>query len=316
MMVDKKSNENDDILFPYPFAFRNRDQLIEHISSKLTCNGAVYYTKIVLGVLTLILPMFNAFSIYRAMIYQRKDFSDIYSTFHGIIFYGEFAIVHTLLIINLIFFIIHNLKGDYSLSSSKGRWINFLDIEFTLMAFNMLKMVPVFSVNGFNFLYKQICICTPTFRLYSRSSQIIAFIVLILSIFIQLILLLGIIMLMILVKVYQISFVGEINNPLEWTISNWLLFIGFAANIINITDTPTISQLSFMWNITNQTWSHDSDLWIHDQFEERRKIYLYDQICQSIGFIKAFFWVRTMSAIDLHYLIRLPPSVENPSERV
>jgi hypothetical protein len=270
----------------------------------------------VLGVLTLILPLFNAFSIYRAMIYQRKDFSDAYSTFHGIIFYGEFAIVHILLLFTLISFIIHSCKGNNSSFSMKGRWINFLDIEFTLMAFNMLKLVPVLSVNGFNFLFNQICICAPTFRLYSRSSQIIAFTVLIFAIFIQLIVLLSIIMLMILVKVYQVSFVGEIKNPLEWTINYWLLFIGFAANIINITDTPTISQLSFMWNITNQTWSEDSNIWIHDQFVEKRKNYLYDQICQRIGFIKAFFWVRTMSAIDLHCLIRLPTSIENPSERV
>jgi hypothetical protein len=329
MIINKKSSENinqhdmengdissSSILFPYPFVFRNREQLNEYISTKLTSNGAVYYTKLVLGLLTLILPLFNAFSIYRNIIYQREDFSDVYSAFHAIIFYGEFAIVHVLLLITLILFIIHSIKDDYSSSLIRGRWIIFFDTEFTLMAFNMIKMVPVLSVNGFNFLCKQICICVPIFRMYSRSSQIIAFTVLVLVIFIQLIFLLGVIILMILVKVYQISFVGELRNPLEWTINYWLLFIGFAANIINITDTPTISQLSFMWEIPNQTWSSNLNLWLHDKLASKRKAYLFNQICQTLGFVKAFLWVRTMSAIDLHCLIRLPPSDEDTSKRI
>jgi hypothetical protein len=314
--VEKGETSSSSLLFPYPFVFRTRDQLNEYISTKLTSNGAVYYTKLVLGLLTLILPMFNAFSIYRNIIYQREDFSDAYSTFHAIIFYGEFAIVHGLLLITLILFIIHSIKDDYSSSLNRGRWINFFDTEFTLMAFNMLKLVPVLSVNGFNFLFQQIYICAPIFRMYSRSSQIFTFTILIFAIFIQLIFLLGIIMLMILVKVYQVSFVGEITNPLEWTINYWLLFIGFAANIINITDIPTISQLSFMWKIPNQTWSDDSNIWLHDRFAAKRKAYLFNQICQTLGFVKTFLWVRTMSAIDLHCLIRLPPSAEDISERL
>jgi hypothetical protein len=60
MIIDKKSSEiisednveNGDtsstLLFPYPFGFCNRDQLNEHISSKLTCNEAIYYTIIIL----------------------------------------------------------------------------------------------------------------------------------------------------------------------------------------------------------------------------------------------------------------------------
>jgi hypothetical protein len=224
------------------------------------------------------------------MIYQREDFSDAYSTFHAIIFYGEFAIVHGLLLITLILFIIHSIKNDYSSSLNRGRWINFFDTEFTLMAFNMLKLVPVLSVNGFNFLFQQIYICAPIFRMYSRSSQIFTFTILIFAIFIQLI--------------------------FEWTINYWLLFIGFAANIINITDIPTISQLSFMWKIPNQTWSDDSNIWLHDRFAAKRKAYLFNQICQTLGFVKTFLWVRTMSAIDLHCLIRLPPSAEDISERL
>jgi hypothetical protein len=303
-------------LFPYPFVFRNRDELNEYISSKLTLNGVVYYTKVVLGCFTFILPIFNMFMIYRSLLSQEKSFSDVYNIFHSIIFYGEFILVHLLLFVTLIFFIIDSLKDNNSLCLNKGRWIDFLDLEFTLMAFNMIKLIPILSLNGFNFVFTQICISGSIFKNYSRSSKIIAFIVLTFAIFIQFIFLLGLILLLILIKVYQISFVGEIINPLEWKINNWFLFIGFSANIINITDTPTISQLSFMWNITNETWSEDSNIWLHDQLGPKRKIYIFDQISQKIGFIKAFLWVRTMSAIDLHSLVRLPPPDERDSEHL
>jgi hypothetical protein len=47
-----------------------------------------------------------------------------------------------------------------------------------------------------------------------------------------------------------------------------------------------------------------------------RKIYLMTQICQTLGFIKGFLWLRSMSAEGLHALLRLPPSVEQSSEFV
>jgi hypothetical protein len=137
-----------------------------------------------------------------------------------------------------------------------------------------------------------------------------------LLIFIQIIILIGLLILLNLVKVYQVSFVGQTTNPLQWPINQWLLFIGFAANIINITDTPTISQLSFMWDLTNKNWSDDSDLWVPDHLAPKRKSYIVDKICENFGFIKTFLWIRTMSAIDLHALVRLTPSIQHSSEHI
>ena len=302
--------------FPYPFIFRNDDQIIEYIQEKLPSNKVVYYTKLLLGPLTLILPLFNLFSIYRSLIYQRKSVSDSYTVFHSIIFYGEFAIVHLLLIWTLIRFLVDGFTIDSSSHLNKSRWINLLDTEFTLMAFNMIKLVPVLSVSGFNFISLQMGLCASIFPVYSCSSQVIAFSFLVFVVLVEILFLLSLIMLMMLVKVYQVSFVGEISNPLEWTVNDWLLFIGFAANIINITDTPIISQLAHMWNITNRTWAADSNLWLHDQFAEKRKILIYQRILEKLGFIKTFFWVRTMSAIDLHCLVRLPPASANSSEQL
>jgi hypothetical protein len=309
-------NEDLSPLFPYSFIFRSRDELNEHITNKLTCNGVFYYTKVVLGIFTLILPLFNVFSVYRAMIYQREDFADLYSVFHSLIFYGEFALVHFLVLGTLILFIIHHIKSKTGLFSSRGDWVNLLDAQFTLMAFNLIKLIPILAVNGFNFLSTQISVTAPIFLRYSRSSQVVAFTVLAIAVSFQAIVLVGLLILINLVKVYQVSFVGEIKDPLLWTVNQWLLFIGFAANIINITDIPTVSQLSFMWDITNKYWSHDVDLWLHDPLASKRKVYIYDQIARHIGFVKTFFWVRTMSAIDLHALVRLPPPDERQSENL
>ena len=79
----------------------------------------------------------------------------------------------------------------------------------------MIKLFSVLSVNDFHFLFIQINLCAVTFPQYSRSSKILAFIVLILAIFFQTIGLLA----LILVKVYQISFVGEYANPLDWPVT-------------------------------------------------------------------------------------------------
>ncbi len=46
-----------------------------------------------------------------------------------------------------------------------------------------------------------------------------------------------------------------------------------------------------MWDITNQNWSFDSNMWLLDKSAETRKIYLFAQICQTLGFIKDFFVV-------------------------
>ena len=307
-------HEDSSPLFPNPFVFRSRDELNEHITNKLISNRVVYYTKVILGIFTLLLPLFNLFTVYRSVIYQPEDFADTYSVFHSLIFYGEFVLVHCLLLGILILFIIHNFKNGSRPCSSGGEWINLLDLEFTLMAFNLIKLIPILAVNGFNFLFMQIAVTASIFLKYSRSSQALAFTLLSIVIVIQVIFLIGSLIFIHLIKVYQVSFVGEVRDPLLWTINQWLLFIGFAANIINITDIPTVSQLSFMWDITNKTWSSDTNLWFHDQFASKRKIDVFDQICRKIGFIKAFLWVRTMSAIDLHGIVRLHPAHQHPSQ--
>ena len=110
------------------------------------------------------------------------------------------------------------------------------------MAFNLIKLIPILAVNGFNFLFMQIAVTASIFLKYSRSSQALAFTLLSIVIVIQVIFLIGSLIFINLIKVYQVSFVGEVRDPLLWTINQWLLFIGFAANIINITDIPTVSQ--------------------------------------------------------------------------
>ncbi|CAF1173555.1 unnamed protein product [Adineta steineri] len=308
-MIDTSSQ-----LFSNTFIFRNEEQLEEYISNKITYNPVSYHLKIILGILTLILPVFNLFMVYRSVIYQPEDFADIYSVFHSIIFYGEFTLVHLLLFYTLIKFLIENFKNKYVLCSGQGRWINLLDVEFTLMAFNMIKLIPIISLTGFNFLSTQIYVCTPIFKKYSKSIRIILFCIFIFVISFQIIFLISLLLLLLLIKVYQVSFVGQTRNPSNWPINQWLLFLGFSANIINITDTPTITQLAFMWNITSRIWSNDSNMWIPDRLLLKRKIYIYDRFCEKFGFIKSFFWIRTMSAIDVHSLVRLSPSVERISE--
>jgi hypothetical protein len=74
----------------------------------------------------------------------------------------------------------------------------------------------------------------------------------------------------ILVKVYQLSFAGQMINLFLWTMNQWFLFVGFSANIINLSNIPTISQISFLWNICNQTWSLYSSMWIKDELTATR----------------------------------------------
>ncbi|CAF1467249.1 unnamed protein product [Adineta ricciae] len=296
------------ILFPYPFIFRDRNELTKYISDDLKTNQIVYNTKLLLGLLTLVLPTLNMFMIYHSVIHQQEDFADTYSTFHSIIYYGEFTLVHLLLFGTFVRFLCNIYKAKKSLCASKGEWVNLLDTEFTLMAFNMIKLIPIVSLNGFNIISKEISISVSVFSNYSRPKRIISFTILTLIIFIELITLISTLFLLTLVKVYQISFVGHVSDPSEWTSDQWLLFIGFAANIINITDTPTISQLSSMWDLTNKTWSNDVKLWFVDDQAAERKSYVIDQICKAFGFIKTFLWVRTVTANDLHCLVRLPPS--------
>jgi hypothetical protein len=163
--------------------------------------------------ITLFLPLFNVFTIYRNVIRQCEDFDDAYSAFHSIVFYGEFIELHLLIVISLIYFMIQNLKCDYSSCPCKSRWIYFLDIQFTLMTFGMLKLIPIISTNGFTFLFTQINLAVPMIRKYSKLSQIILFALLILSFFFQFVLLFGLLILIILVRVYQLSFVGCRDDP-------------------------------------------------------------------------------------------------------
>ncbi|UJR19878.1 hypothetical protein I4U23_023011 [Adineta vaga] len=307
MNFDLEKNDITSPLFPYPFIFRNQQQLKEYIWHYLTKNKVLHVTKLVLGVLTLVLPLLNVFMVYRSLIHQQEDSADVYSVFHSIIFYGEFVLVHVLVFGTLIAFLYRKFKNTQSICSNKGEWINLLDMEITFMAFNMIKLIPIISLNSFNLLMKQISICAPIFLRYSRSSQIVTFSLLTLFILMELVVVIILLLSISLVKVYQVSFVGEKLNPLVWTHNQWLLFIGFAANIINITDTPTVSQLSFMWDITNKTWSDDVNMWFIDEFARKRKTYILDEICEKLGFVKGFLWVRTMSAIDLHCIVRLPP---------
>ncbi|CAF0952074.1 unnamed protein product [Adineta ricciae] len=314
--LDHEGKDETSALFPYPFTFRTREQLQEYFVKELTKNRVVYVIKIVLGSLTLVLPLLNVFMVYRSVVYQREDFGDTYSAFHSIIFYGEFALVHVTVFFVLIDFLYHKLKSRQSLFSNKGEWVNLLDVEFTFMAFNLIKLIPILSVNSFNFILTEISICTPIFLKYSRSVQAVTFTLLTLIISIQVIIVLALLLLINLVKVYQVSFVGETRNPLLWSQNQWLLFIGFAANIINITDTPTISQLSFMWTLMNKTWSHDTNMWFMDKLGSKRKIHIVNQLYERLGFLKAFLWLRTMSAIDLHCIVRLPPPLEESSSHM
>ena len=323
MMVEKKStveinldDQSSSELFPYPFVFRTRSELSEHISQKFDHDRILYYPKLVSGLSTLILPLFNVFTIYRNVIHQREDFADAYSIFHSIVFYGEFLQLHLFIWIFFIVFTFRNLKSGKTFCPSKGRWIYFFDVLFTLMTFGMLKLVPIFSTHGINFLYTQMNFIIPVIRKLSKSLQPIAFIILILLMFIEFLFLFGLLILIILVKVYQLSFVGEVESPSQWSINQWFLFIGFCGNIINLSDIPTISQASFMWDISNQNWSEDSNTWSQDKFAETRKIHLFTEICQTLGFIKGFLWLRSMSASDLHSLVRSPSSTEHSSDHV
>jgi hypothetical protein len=297
-------------LFPSLFVFRDRAQLHEHILEKFTKDRVIYYPKLLSGFITLILPIFNIFTIYRNMIYQRQNPSNGYNVFHLIIFYGEFVEVHTLMLGALFLFILRVRKHYWPSWPGSGRWIHFLDIEFTLMTFDMFKLIPLISVNGFKFILTQIYVTVPTFRKHSLSSQILAFTVLVIAVCLQFVFLLALLLIIVLVKVYQLSFVGEVKDPLQWTINQWLLFTGFSANIINLGDIPTISQLSYMWAIISHTWSPDSNMWLSDEYAATRQIYLAAQICRRLGTVKGFLWLRAMSADDLHSLIRLPPSAE------
>ena len=81
------------------------------------------------------------------------------------------------------------------------------------------------------------------------------------------------------------------TNPFQW-----FLFVGFCGNIVNLSDIPTISQVFFMWDISNQNWSED-------KLAETRKIHLFTQICERLGFIRGFLWLRTMSTSDLRCLV-------------
>jgi hypothetical protein len=51
------------------------------------------------------------------------------------------------------------------------RWIYFLDVQFTLMIFGVLKLMPIISVHGFNFLSTHINVIVPIVQKYSRLFQ-------------------------------------------------------------------------------------------------------------------------------------------------
>jgi hypothetical protein len=113
-------------LFPYTFVFRSRTQLNEHIPSEFTNDGVVYYPKLVSGLITLILPLFNVFTIYRNVIHQREDFDDAYSVFHSIAFYGEFIELHFLIFISFVYLIYFNGIWNVKINSHNfNQWFHF-----------------------------------------------------------------------------------------------------------------------------------------------------------------------------------------------
>jgi hypothetical protein len=81
----------------------------------------------------------------------------------------------------------------------------------------MVKLIPIFSTNGFSFLFTQINVTVPFIRKYSRFSQIIPFTILILTI---------------LVKVYQLSFVGQVTDPFERTI--YWIFSKYHSSVVKL----------------------------------------------------------------------------------
>jgi hypothetical protein len=64
---------------------------------------------------------------------------------------------------------------------------------------------------------------------------------------------------------------------------------------------PTISQISFLWNICNQTWSLNSCMCVKDELTETRWIHLFDKMCRKTLEIFCFILRKLVSEL-LRYL--------------
>jgi hypothetical protein len=59
------------------------------------------------------------------------------------------------------------MDGIITPAPSPSRWIYFLDVQFTLMIFGLLKLMPIISVHGFNFLSTHIDVIVPIVQMFA-----------------------------------------------------------------------------------------------------------------------------------------------------